>query len=66
MGTNRVILRWAKEWVSLGMDVRFECECGAEIDEFTRGTESSQIRVRCQDCDAVYAFTITQLRPAQN
>lgn len=50
------------------MEFRFTCECGDEIQEFTRGSDDElSVRVPCETCGAVYAVSITQLRaPDQN
>lgn len=45
------------------MEVRFDCECGREISDFTRGDEvETGVRVACDECGATYAVTITQIQ----
>lgn len=46
------------------MDIQFDCSCGDRISEFTRGP-SPDIQVKCEQCGAIYAVTITQLRDSE-
>lgn len=43
------------------MDIQFDCSCGAEISEFTRGGPDVDVRVICEDCESRYVVTITKL-----
>jgi len=45
------------------MEIAFDCECGEEVSDFTRG-EGSEIsaHLQCDSCGAVYAVTITPLQ----
>lgn len=56
-------------WASLSqresdtpMKIQFECTCGADISEFTRGEgPDTDVRVVCGNCESMYVVTITQL-----
>ncbi|MFC7070099.1 hypothetical protein [Halobaculum lipolyticum] len=45
------------------MEYAFECECGEQVSDFTRGgdVEVSTVAV-CDDCGAAYGLTITTLQ----
>lgn len=43
------------------MELTFECECGAEVSSFTRGSDKVKVQYRCDECGTVYAVTITPL-----
>lgn len=43
------------------MEIQFSCQCGDMVEEFTRGETSSDVRVQCDACAAIYVVTITQL-----
>ena len=45
------------------MKIQFDCECGAEVSDFTRGSQAEfDTRLQCQDCGSVYALSITKLK----
>lgn len=42
------------------MEFEFECDCGATVSELMRGSNAEiTATVRCDDCGANYAITIT-------
>lgn len=43
------------------VDIQFDCSCGDEISEFTRGGPDGDVRVRCENCESRYVVTITKL-----
>lgn len=43
------------------MKISFECTCGEEIDDFTRGDGDINTRMRCDECGTVHAVTISAL-----
>lgn len=49
-------------WDRANMEFRFDCECGSEMSDFTRGRSERTVQVTCDDCEAVYAVTVTQLQ----
>ncbi|WP_435064110.1 hypothetical protein [Halobaculum sp. EA56] len=45
------------------MEYRFECECGAEVADFTRGDDIEVNTVAiCDECGATYGLTITAIQ----
>ena len=45
------------------MKIQFDCECGAEVSDFTRGSQAEfDTRLQCQECGSVYALSITKLK----
>lgn len=44
------------------MDIQFSCHCGDTLSELTRGETSTDVRVQCDGCGAIYVATITQLQ----
>ncbi|QZY00838.1 hypothetical protein [Halobaculum rubrum] len=45
------------------MEYSFECECGEEVSDFTRGgdVEVSTVAV-CEECGTTYGLTITAIQ----
>lgn len=45
------------------MEFSFQCLCGEETVDLTRGTDdaTNRSRIRCENCEAVYAVTITKI-----
>lgn len=44
------------------MELQFECGCGADISEFTRGDDPEfDAHIRCDVCGSEYIVTITQI-----
>ncbi|UIO99951.1 hypothetical protein Hbl1158_00825 [Halobaculum sp. CBA1158] len=45
------------------MEYAFECSCGAEVADFTRGddVEVNTVAV-CEECGSTYGLTITTLQ----
>ncbi|SHH41818.1 hypothetical protein [Halobaculum gomorrense] len=45
------------------MEYTFECECGEEVSDFTRGgdVEISTVAV-CEECGTTYGLTITTIQ----
>ena len=41
-------------------EIRLQCECGKELTYETAETEVD-VHVACEDCEAVYATTVTKL-----
>lgn len=48
--------------IVVGMEVQIECLCGTEISELTEGEELPSFNLKCAECRAIYAVTVTQLR----
>lgn len=49
------------------MELELSCDCGQEISEFTRGSSAdANFKVPCEECGAVYAVTVTQIRASGN
>lgn len=42
------------------MKFKFKCVCGEKISDHTRGSELN-FQVPCDECDAKYAVTVTQI-----
>lgn len=54
--------RYRSESLIPPMKIQFQCTCGADISEFTRGEgPDTDIRVVCGNCESMYVVTITQL-----
>lgn len=48
------------------MEFEFSCECGQSVSDFIRNnTKEASFQVPCEDCGAVYAVTVTQIREGQ-
>ena len=49
------------------MEFQFDCSCGEQISDFTRSNNSStDFQIECDDCNAWYTVTITQIREGTN
>lgn len=46
---------------SYGMSLEFECECGNDISDRSSSFPNWNTQLRCLDCGAVYAVTVSQL-----
>lgn len=45
------------------MQIQLDCECGTEISDLIRGDDAEvTFRTVCDECDTIYAVTITPLR----
>jgi len=44
------------------MEIAFECDCGQDISEFTRGGTTKNATLECPACGAVWAVTLTNIR----
>jgi uncharacterized Zn finger protein len=44
------------------MEVNFECECGHDVTDFTRGGASKSATIECTECGAVWTVTLTNIR----
>ena len=45
------------------MEFEFSCNCGCDVSGFTRGeTTEASFQLQCEDCDAVYAVTVTRIQ----
>ncbi|MEF8915848.1 MAG: hypothetical protein V5A17_14560 [Natronomonas sp.] len=47
------------------MEVEFECDCGHEISEFTRGGVTKNVQLECPNCRAVWTLTLTNIRSGE-
>lgn len=48
------------------MEFAFDCSCGDDVSGFTRGEkEEANFHVSCEGCGAVYAVTVTRIKPAE-
>lgn len=44
------------------MDIQFSCQCGEQVSDTTRSEgEMVSANMRCEECGAVYAVTISRL-----
>lgn len=45
------------------MEFEFTCECGRTVSDLVRNNgEETSFQVPCEDCGAIYAVTVTQIR----
>lgn len=48
------------------MQFELACKCGQSISDFTRNDSGeTSFQVPCDDCGAVYAVTVTQIRDGE-
>lgn len=52
---------YCDRFVYTSMELKFECECGAEVASYTRGNKKVQLQYRCDECGTIYAVTITPI-----
>lgn len=44
------------------MDIEFSCQCGGTVSDMTRSEgEMVSANMHCEECEAVYAVTISRL-----
>jgi hypothetical protein len=44
------------------MEIEFECDCGEMASHTTRGGNGTRLEYICDNCETVYAVTITPLK----
>jgi len=47
------------------MEIEFDCDCGEIVSQTTRGGNKTKLQYICENCETIYAVTITPLQGPQ-